>query len=188
LGADYSIPGFPDFLQQLIGSIVLTSGRSVVCVDENVGLDEELISCSSLRERGAVQFRSKPARSRVSARRLDRSYALRSRTICSSRVASSALTEVPSSAARMRTSRSSSASSLSVMLFFIGARTYVLHYLTCKVRFAQAAPQEACCSRRRQVFLRSQLFVAEIHSFRTELFVLFAFYSLHSIPHWWTFQ
>ena len=76
-------------------------------------------SCSSAREAGGVQPRSKPSRSRVKARLRARSYRWRSCTISSSLAASSALTELPCSAANIRISRRRAVSSLSVMFVFM---------------------------------------------------------------------
>src|SRR5271166_3684095 len=75
-------------------------------------------SCSSLREWAAVQCKSKPERRRATALRHAWSYPLRSRTNCSSWLARSALTDEPSSAARMRASRSRSSSTFNVMFDF----------------------------------------------------------------------
>ncbi len=102
-------------------------------------------SCSSSRERGGVHRKSKPLRRRARARLRACWYPLRSRTACSSRAATKALMDVPSSAARIRASFSSSASIFKVMLVFTSAPFYVLHHFTCGRGPNQSRSVRASC-------------------------------------------
>src|SRR5579864_4093557 len=82
-------------------------------------------SCNSSREVGRLQCRFIPSRSRATARFRARSYVLRSRTICSRRVVSIALIEVPSWAARIFASRSRDESTLRVIFVFIQQHAFM---------------------------------------------------------------